>query len=86
MTLPPLSGDWGAPSVSSATTSTRDGSIPNVSAAMTWNAPVVPLMSTTPVVIVIEPSALSRHSAAAGALPPGQTPNATPTPSSAGRS
>ena len=75
---PALDGDRGALSVSAAMTLTFDRSMPKASAAIVANPVATPVMSTTPVMIVIVPSASRRHMAAAG-CDAGHTPIPTPT-------
>ena len=84
-TEPPLIGERGADDVSDATMLMRLGWMPSVSAAIVAKPDATPLMSTTPVMTVTVPSPSRRHIAAAGSLPPGQTPRERPTPSPAGR-
>ena len=54
------------------TTRTLSGESPNASAAIAAKPVFTPLMSTAEVTTVIVPSAVTRHTAAAGSLPPGQ--------------
>ena len=81
---PPLAPEYGPELVSAVTTRTWSGERPKASAAITAKPEFTPLMSAAAVTTVIDPSAFTRQTAAAGSLPPGQYPSASPIPSSSG--
>ena len=81
---PPLAPAYGPERVSAVTTRTLSGERPKAAAAITAKPEFTPLMSAAEVTTVIVPSALTRQTAAAGSLPPGQWPAAIPMPSPSG--
>ena len=67
-------------SVLSCATFTAEDDIPSPSAAMRASDVSDPVRSTVPTMTVIVPSFSRRQAAAAGSVPPGQTPAASPVP------
>src|SRR6266571_2529429 len=65
-------------SVLSCATFTAEDDIPSPSAAMRASDVSEPVRSTLPTMTVIVPSFSRRQAAAAGSVPPGQTPAASP--------
>ena len=69
---PPLAPAYGPDDVSAMTTCTFSGGRPKAAAAIVAKPVLTPVMSTADVTTVIVPSVLTRQTAAAGSLPPGQ--------------
>ena len=77
---PPVPPLYGIVSVLSCDTLTASTGMPRASAAISASEVSEPVRSTLPTMKVMVPSASRRQAAAAGSVPPGQLPAATPIP------